>query len=295
MAIATAAAVSHASSSPLALYCAPKPTRSSHGPTIPAASHPDCADAGDDRRRCDQRPQPVGAFVDEMRDEVALHGGQRHQQRRAGQRHGQDDHAALRAELIRLVSLSSTGKPITRIALAPAAVIEWAAPRKKVAVLPGVEQAGRRACRRRGRQHDQPGHRAGHGRPQETGQAPADHERGRRDRHPDERVGHHQRPVLGPPVGAGQHAEQGGVQTKPGQADATAAPPITSAPRRTPDRSTTASCRRSRRPRLRRPWRRRAADECVVDRRPARPPIRWRRASNGSRGWSPAAGRWRRR
>ena len=36
------------------------------------------------------------------------------------------------------VSLSSTGNPITRIALAPAAVIEWAAPFKKVAVLPGV-------------------------------------------------------------------------------------------------------------------------------------------------------------
>ena len=37
-----------------------------------------------------------------------------------------------------LVSFSSTGNPITRIALAPAAVIEWAAPRRKVAVPPGV-------------------------------------------------------------------------------------------------------------------------------------------------------------
>ena len=36
------------------------------------------------------------------------------------------------------VAFSSTGKPITRIALAPAAVIEWAAPRRNVAVPPGV-------------------------------------------------------------------------------------------------------------------------------------------------------------
>ena len=39
-----------------------------------------------------------------------------------------------------LVSFSSTGKPITRIAPAPAAVIEWAAPRRNVAVLPGVSR-----------------------------------------------------------------------------------------------------------------------------------------------------------
>ncbi len=34
--------------------------------------------------------------------------------------------------------MSSTGNPITRIALAPAAVIECAAPRKNIATLPGV-------------------------------------------------------------------------------------------------------------------------------------------------------------
>ncbi|CAG6933724.1 hypothetical protein PICSAR240_04136 [Mycobacterium avium subsp. paratuberculosis] len=37
-----------------------------------------------------------------------------------------------------LVSFSSTGNPITRMALAPAAVIECAAPRRNVAVPPGV-------------------------------------------------------------------------------------------------------------------------------------------------------------
>ena len=40
MAIATAAAVSQASSAPLASYCGPKATRSNHGPTRPAASTP---------------------------------------------------------------------------------------------------------------------------------------------------------------------------------------------------------------------------------------------------------------
>ena len=52
----------------------------------------------------------------------------------------QDPHAALRPQLTAEVSFSSTGKPITRIALAPAAVIEWAAPRRNVAVLPGVSR-----------------------------------------------------------------------------------------------------------------------------------------------------------
>ena len=72
-----------------------------------------------------------------------------------------------------LVSFSSTGKPITRMALAPAAVIEWAAPRRKVAVPPGV--SSRAAVRAVGEadQHDQPRHRARDGRPQEPGQAPA--------------------------------------------------------------------------------------------------------------------------
>lgn len=36
------------------------------------------------------------------------------------------------------MTLSSTGNPITKIALAPAAVIECAAPRKNIAALPGV-------------------------------------------------------------------------------------------------------------------------------------------------------------
>ena len=36
------------------------------------------------------------------------------------------------------VAFSSTGNPITRTALAPAAAIEWAAPRRNVAVPPGV-------------------------------------------------------------------------------------------------------------------------------------------------------------
>ena len=36
------------------------------------------------------------------------------------------------------VALSSTGKPITRMALAPAAAIECDAPRRNVTVLPGV-------------------------------------------------------------------------------------------------------------------------------------------------------------
>ncbi|BBC68629.1 hypothetical protein MMRN_55250 [Mycobacterium marinum] len=38
------------------------------------------------------------------------------------------------------VSFSRTGNPITRIALAPAAVMECAAPRRNVAVLPGVSK-----------------------------------------------------------------------------------------------------------------------------------------------------------
>ena len=36
------------------------------------------------------------------------------------------------------VAFSSTGKPITRIALAPDAAMEWEAPRRNVAMLPGV-------------------------------------------------------------------------------------------------------------------------------------------------------------
>ena len=36
------------------------------------------------------------------------------------------------------VAFSSTGKPITRTALAPAAAIEWPAPRRNVTVPPGV-------------------------------------------------------------------------------------------------------------------------------------------------------------
>ena len=44
------------------------------------------------------------------------------------------------------VTLSNTGKPISRIALALAAVIEWAAPRRNVAVPPGISsQAAARA------------------------------------------------------------------------------------------------------------------------------------------------------
>ena len=48
-----------------------------------------------------QGPNPIAALVDEMSDEVALHGRQRHQQGRAGQHHGQDDHAALCPKLSR--------------------------------------------------------------------------------------------------------------------------------------------------------------------------------------------------
>lgn len=51
-------------------------------------------DAGDHRQRRQQRPQPAAAVVDEVGDQVALHGGQRNQQRSAGQRHRQDHHTA---------------------------------------------------------------------------------------------------------------------------------------------------------------------------------------------------------
>ena len=119
-----------------------------------------------------------------------------------------------------LVSFSRTGNPITRIALAPAAVIEWAAPRRKVAVPPGVSR--RAAARAVGEATSMISQATapGDGGPQEPGQAPSEHERGRRDRHPDDRVGHHQRSVPGPLIGAGQHAQQGGVQAEPGQPDA---------------------------------------------------------------------------
>ena len=40
----------------------------------------------------------VRAGIDEMGDQIALHGGQRHQQRRAGQGHGQDHDAARGAQ-----------------------------------------------------------------------------------------------------------------------------------------------------------------------------------------------------
>ena len=100
-AIAMAAVVSQASSAPPARYSSPNATRSSHGPNNPAASHAHRAQPGDDRRRCQQGPQPLCALVDEVRDQVALHRRQRHQQRRAGQRHRQDHHAARRAQVAR--------------------------------------------------------------------------------------------------------------------------------------------------------------------------------------------------
>ena len=98
-AIAMAAAVSQASSAPPARYSSPNATRSSHGPSTPAASTPTAPNTGDDGRRCHQGPQPRRALVDEMGDQIALHRRQRHQQRGAGQRHRQDHHAARRAQV----------------------------------------------------------------------------------------------------------------------------------------------------------------------------------------------------
>ena len=101
-AIATAAAVSQASSAPSARYSAPnaaaqQPRPDSPGePARPAGRVPVTTAAGATSARSRSR-----ALVDEMRDQVALHRGQRHQQRRPGQRHRQDDDAARCAQVAR--------------------------------------------------------------------------------------------------------------------------------------------------------------------------------------------------
>ena len=95
------------------------------------------------------------------------------------------------------VALSSTGKPITRMALAPAAAIECDAPRRNVDCATRGQQPGRHPRRRGGDQHDQPCDRAGHGGPEESGQAPARPAKvavATTTRMPG--IGHHQRPVL---------------------------------------------------------------------------------------------------
>ena len=93
------------------------------------------AQCGDHRRGREQGTQSGAAMVDEVGDQVALHRGHRNQQRRPGQRDGEDDHTPAAPSSPEVAS--RTGKPITRIALAPAAAMECAAPRNSGTV-PGV-------------------------------------------------------------------------------------------------------------------------------------------------------------
>ncbi len=97
-AIAMAAVVSQASSAPPARYSLAERHPQQPGPEHSGGQHAHRPQPGDDGRRHHQRAQSFRALVDEVRDQVALHRRQRHQQRRAGQRHGEDDHAARRAQ-----------------------------------------------------------------------------------------------------------------------------------------------------------------------------------------------------
>src|ERR1700704_334953 len=136
-AIATAAAVSQASNAPSAWYSAPNASRSSHGPNTPASSTP-------------TRPRPVtttaGATSARSRSVrwstkcairlpcIAVSGTSNGARVSVTARITTPPVAPRSPE----VALSSTGKPITRIALAPAAAIECDAPRRNVTVPPGV-------------------------------------------------------------------------------------------------------------------------------------------------------------
>src|SRR5262245_36122998 len=136
-AIATAAPVSQANSSPSARYSAPNPSRSSHGPNTPASRTP-------------SRPSPVttraGCTSPRSR---SVRWSTKCAIRLPCMAVSGTSSGALVSVTARIttppvaprapeVALSSTGKPITRIALAPAAAIECDAPRRNVTVPPGV-------------------------------------------------------------------------------------------------------------------------------------------------------------
>ena len=257
-----AAAVSQASSAPLGAVLRAERHPQQPRPEQPGGHHAHRAQPGDDGRRRDQGPQPLRALVDEMRDQIALHRGQRHQQRRAGQRHRQDHHAARRAQVARRrLQQHRKAHHQDRAGTGRGDRVRRAAQERRGAA--GRQQPRRRARRRRGDQHDQPGHRAGHGRPQVADQPPADHERGRGHRHPDARVGHHQRAVLRPPVRprpACPAAWRAG-RTRP--APRSAAPRSAAATRRTRGPTTAANSPRSPPPRPHRPSPPPASDACA--------------------------------
>ena len=168
-------------------------------PEQPGDRHENHAEAGDHRGRCHQGPQPVGALVDEVGDQVALHRRQRNHQRCTGQRHRQDHHTAGRTEIARgrLEQHWETHHQHGAGTCGGDRVRGAAQERHRSS---GRQQPGSLACRRGGDQHDQPRHRPRDSGPQEPGQTPAEHEGGRGHGHSDDGVGHHQRPVLGPPV-----------------------------------------------------------------------------------------------
>ena len=147
------------------------PTRSSHGPTQPGRQHPDGAE-------CRPPPPPArsapGAGAPRWSTKWAIRlpciavSGTSSGARVSVTARITTPPAAPRSSPD--VALSSTGKPITRIALAPAAAIECAGAAQECRGAAGRQQPGRRARRRRGHQQHQPGHRAA--RPWPTGSRP---------------------------------------------------------------------------------------------------------------------------